>query len=79
MMNCNEENMTDFNMRLADLTVSLTVSENETAKSCEKYIVPDNSTVFHVQASEEDLHKEAEYFAKQNGETAKPISHWQLE
>ena len=79
MMNCIEENMIDFNMRLADLTVSLSVSEPKTAQSCEKYIVHDNSAVFHVQASEEDLHKEAKFFAKRNGEAARPLPHWQLE
>lgn len=78
-MNRNKENMTDFNMRLADLTVSLSVSEPKTAQSCEKYIVHDNSAVFHAQASEEDLQKEAEFYVKRNGETAKPLSVWQLE
>ena len=79
MMNRIEANMTDFNMRLADLTVSLSVSEQRTAQSCEKYIVHDNSASFHVQASEEDLNKEADFFTKRNGETAKPLSRWQLE
>ena len=32
-----------------------------------------------MQASEEDLHKEAEFYAKRNGEAAKPLSRWQLE
>jgi len=71
--------MFDFQISLSTLTVGISARYEKTMRSCEGYFCNEQEELFHVCASEEDLRKEAEYFASRNGKDASPLPEWQLE
>lgn len=70
--------MIDFQIRITEMCVGISVTYEKTEQMCSKYLCEGGTEAFHVQTTEEDLKTEQEYYHERNGAAAQ-ITKWRLE
>ena len=59
--------MINFQIRLAEICIGISVAYRQSKERCEDYLCSDGEPAFCVEITQEDLEKEEKYYKKRNG------------